>query len=1095
MIRLHYGSNEYELDRFMYESIANSMPSDTILIVPDQFTLQAEEDALKYMRADVLLNLEIMSPGGFGRRVLDSAGSPAGIPVNRYGRYMLLLDIIGGIGTEEEGVFADILRTGMAGRSALAHIVNDGISELKQFGIQPEDLRRIADGVDEGILRGKLYQTADIYSSYQDRISGRFNDSDDLQAEVAARIPGYRRAAGCIFWIYGFDYMSPDMMELICAVSRQASELHIVLTGERNGEEEFDIFQRMTGMIRMKCAEYGETYEETHVPDRYYSEKNAPVRIVKAGSYYEEAETIAVDIMELVRDRGMRFRDIAVICNDLEVRGQIISRVFEQYGIPLFMDRKRSVMQEAAVEFILALIDCVSGKMQFDDVFRMLRTGFSPLSDDECDRLENYCSRYHIRGSRWKKEFTYGENSRDKKELDDMNLMRDRVCRFTDRFGELFHGKQTVKEKTAALYFFLAETVRMPEQLDRCVKDMEDKRLFAHAAAASQIWKVIVDIMDQMVEVMGERTLSDDEYGEILKEGFREVEIGIIPSTADQVILGNMHRTRIGSIRALFTAGANDGVLPEEAVDEGLFSDLEKDEIARVFRRPVGRTGMIRGMEQDLAVYRNLGRADFQLTISWSAQDQNGGELRPSVLVSRYLRRFGSGIEEKSAADSGDGMRLIQTRRGLIPHLAEVFRKAEEERQDPADEWKAAALVMADSPAFSNLKKGLYYSRRSERLDREKVRQLYGNGSQGEELALSPSRIEKYAHCPFSYFIQYGLAPAENRSFDVDSRSVGDLFHYCMMRTAAGLTEEGLPVSDPQSRWMTVTGEELRTALAGYVEDFSDSYRDGVFRFSGRENYIRKRIEEVVYLNASVMIDQVRKGQVVSVCFESGFGRAAGNAFPPVKLMLSGGGAVYIEGIIDRVDIFRGKDEGDPSSYVRIVDYKTGGDHFDLKEAVAGIRLQLIIYLEAAMGGIENARPAGVFYFPAGEKAEDITEKASEEGSVYEINTRLDGVLVKNDAIIEAMDSTIGMNEESLVIPVKRSEKGYANLGKTQRAMEGKAFDEMLDGIGAVIQETAESLARGCVDAAPRRSGSFDACSYCGYGSICHVRITGGSIR
>ncbi|MBR2736422.1 MAG: exodeoxyribonuclease V subunit gamma [Firmicutes bacterium] len=1095
MIQLHYGSIEYEIDRFMYESIASAMPSDTILLVPDPFTLQAEEDALKYMRADVLMNLEIMSPGGFGRRVLGSTGSPAGIPVNRYGRFMLLLDIINGIGTAEEGVFSDILRTGIAGRTALAHMVSDEISELKQFGIGPEDLKQIAEEFDEGILRGKLFQTADIYSAYQARLRGRFNDSDDLQAEVAARIPGYRRVAGCAFWIYGFDYMSPDMMEMVCAVSRQAPELHIVLTGERSGEEEFDMFQRMTAMVRSKCAEYGESYQDSHVPDRYYRKLDADVRIVKAGGFYEEAETIAADIMELVRDQALRFRDIAVICNDLEVRGQIIGRVFEQYGIPLFMDRKRSVKQEAAVEFITALIDCVSGRMQFEDVFRMLRTGFSPLTDEECDLLEIYCSRYHIKGGRWRKPFTYGESRKDQSELEEINRMRASVCGFIDRFEEFFRGKETVREKTAALYLYLAEVVQMPEKLERCVADMENKRLFSHAAAAAQIWKVIVDIMDQMVEVMGDRAMSDEEYGEILKEGFREVEIGIIPSTADQVILGNMHRTRTGSISALFAAGANDGVLPEEAADEGIFSDLEKDEIARVFRKPVGRTGMIRGMEQDLAIYRNLGRAGRQLTISWSAQDQNGGELRPSVLVSRYLRRFGSGIEEKSAAESGDGMRLIQTRRGLIPHLAQVFRKAEEDGTDPPDEWKAAALAAADSPVFLNMKKGLYYSRRSEKLERETVRQLYGKGSASQEIVLSPSRMEKYVHCPFSYFIQYGLAPAENRSFDVDSRSVGDIFHYCMKRTAADLTEEGVPVSDPLSRWMTVTEAELREAISRYVEDFSVSYRDGVFLFSGREHYIRKRVEEVIFLNASVMIDQVRRGRVRAVYFESGFGRAGGNAFPPVKLLLADGGAVYIEGIIDRVDTFRGKDEEDPSNYVRIVDYKTGGDRFNADETKAGIRLQLILYLEAAMGGIENARPAGVFYFPAGEKTEDITGKTAEDGRVYETNMRLDGVLVKKNDIIEGMDSTIGVNEESQVIPVRRSGDEYNNLRNAHRAMESEEFDDMLKGAGSVIQEAAESLAGGCVDAAPGRSGSFDACRYCGYGSICHIKITGGNTR
>ncbi len=1091
MIQIYYGSNEYQLDRFMYETIASRMPSDTIVIVPDQFTLQAEEDALRYMRADVLMNLEIMSPAGFARRVLGSAGSPKGIPVNRYGRYMLLLSLIHGMEEVPTGVFSEFLRTGTSGRSALAHMVNQEISELKQFGVSPEDLRRIAAGFEEeGLLGEKLRQTAGLYSSYQQKIQGRFNDNDDLQNEVAVRVASYRRAAGAEFWIYGFDYMSPDMMDLICAVSRTARGVSLVLTGERIGEEEFDLFQRMTAMLRAKCAERADVYAEEHVPESFFEKKEPVIRLVKAGSFFDEAETVASDIMELVRDQGLRFREIAVICNDLEVRGAIFDRVFEQYGIPLFMDHKRAVLQEPAVEFLCALIDSVAGNLQFDDVFRMLKTGFSPVTDEECDRLERYCSRYHIKSGRWKKDFKYGINEEGEEGLAEINQTRSSVYQFIRYFREMFRDKGTVREKTAALYSFLTETVHMPEKLDRYILEMEEKRLFEPAASASQIWKIIVDIMDQMVEVIGELEMSAEEYGEILKEGFREVEIGIIPSTADQVLLGTMHRTRTGRIKALFVAGANDGVLPEEAAEEGLFSDLEKEEMARVFQKPVGRTGIVQSMEQDLSIYRNLGKAEQQLTISYSAQDMNGGELRPSILVRRYRQRYGSEIEEKSAAESGDGLRLIQTRRGAIPRLAEVLRKAVDDEREPEDSWKAAALVLGDTPSFQSMKRGLYFTRRAERLDRENVRRLYGKG-EGRELTLSPSRMEKFVGCPFSYFVQYGLKPMENRSFDVDSRSVGDIFHYCMKRVAAALTLEGVPVSTPDSPWMTVADEELRTMIAEFTEDFTESYRDGVFGYSGREQYLRERIEEVIFLNAAVMVAQVRKGRIRAIHFEKEFRRGGGGAFPPVRLELADGGTVYIEGIIDRVDEIRGE-ENDPANYLRVIDYKTGDTRFRRQDVTEGIRLQLMIYLEGALGGIPDARPAGVFYFPAGEKSRDVSDMAAEDTDVYTTGTRLDGALIKHDGIIEGMDSTIGMNEESDVIPVRRSGKGYVNLRSSSRVMDSEDFGKMMEEADAVLQDAAEQLAGGSAAVSPKRTGGFNACNYCGFDSICHRKVAGG---
>ena len=1077
----------------MYESIASVMPSETIVIVPDQFTLQAEENALKYMRADVLMNLEIMSRSGFARRVLGSVGAPQGVLVNRYGRYMLLLSILYDMDARE-GVFAEILRKGRAGRSALARMVSDEISELKQFGILPDDLRQIAGRSEEGILKEKLCEIAGLYRVYQEKIRNRFNDSDDLQSEVAARIQGFRRVSESRFWIFGFEYMSPDMMELIVSLSRTAPEVNIVLTGERTGEEEFDLFQRMTVMLKKKCEEHGEPYAEDHVPDTYYRKKEPLFRLIKAGSFYNEAETVASDIMELVRDQGFRFRDIAVICNDLDVRGRIFSRVFEQYGIPLFMDNKRAVIHEPAVEFICALIDSVSGGMRFEDVFRMLKTGFAPLTDVQCDWLEQYASRYHIKGGRWKNSFRYGVSELGKEGLAQINQIRQIVFQFTDSFERMFRGRKTVREKTSALYSFLADTVRMPEQIEKSARELEEKAMFESAASVSQVWKIIVDIMDQMVEVIGDTEMPAEEYSEILKEGFREVEIGIIPSTADQVLLGNMGRTRLGSIKALFTAGANDGVLPEEAAGEGIFSDLEKEEMERIFQKPVGRTGMMHGMEQDLAIYRNLGRAEQQLVISYSSQDANGSELRPSILVRRYLQRYGKDIEEKSAAESGDGMRLVQTRKGLMPRMAEAFRKAADEEREPEDVWKAAALVLSDSSSFLNMKKGLYYTVRTEKLHREKVRRLYGRGRE-TELALSPSRMEKFIRCPFSYFIHYGLKPSEDRSFDVDSRSVGDIFHYCMKMTASALTGEAVPVSDPSSRWMTVSDDELRDMVLRFIDDFSQNYRDGVFGRSGRELYLRKRLEDVIFLNAAVMVDQVRKGRVRSVYFEKEFGKSRGNAFPPIRLELSGGGYISLEGVIDRVDEFSGGQDN-PSSYIRIIDYKTGSDRFRQEEVSSGIRLQLIIYLKGAMGGIRNSLPAGVFYFPAGEKTRDISgEQASDGRDAYIPGSRLDGVLVKEDAVIEGMDATIGINESSDVIPVRRSGNGYVNLRNSARAMDRDAFDQMMKDADAVLLEAAEKLAGGSVDVDPKRAGSFHACSFCGFDSICHRKLTGGKTQ
>lgn len=1085
MINVYYGSCDYAVDRFMYNRIAADMPGRTILMVPDQFTLKAEEDALKYMNADVLMNLEVMSRTGFSRRVLGSTSMPAGVAVNKYGRYMLLSSMLASM-EPDQGVFSNMLVTGRKGRAAQARMLSDEISELKQFGITAADLSGVAGNYGDDVLGGKLAWTADIYRAYQEKISGRFSDSDDSQAAVAARLADFPRVRGCIFWIYGFDYMSPDMMELIYRISEQASAVNIVLTGEKNGAEEFDIFRRMTSMLKEKCAGHGAAYSEEHVPEEYRSEKNPEISVIGAGGFYEEAETIASDIVSLVRDRGFRYRDIAVICNDLDVRGAMIRRVFEQYGIPLFVDKKRAVMQEPAVEFICAMIDSVAGGMQYNDVFRMLASGFSPLADEQCDRLAMYCERYHIKSGRWKKDFKYGLDEEGQDGLAEINQSRKAVYDFMEKFRSAFRSGNTVKEKTAALYEFLTDTVNMPRRMAESAEELEGRGMHEYAETAAQVWKMIVDIMDQMVEVIGGEKIDNDEYGEILREGFEAVEIGIVPSTADQVLLGTMRRTRTGNIRALFVAGANDGVLPEDTDSESIFTDREKEEIENSLGRAAGSTGMLRSMEQDLAIYRNLGRAGDVLTILYSSQDPDGKELRPSVLVHSYLSRYGEDIRRGSAADSADLLRLIQTPGGTVPRMAEELRKAYDHDEAPADEWKAAALVMTGTPQFENMKRGLFYSWRSESVSRKNVESLYGRGKSGS-FELSASSIERYSRCPFSFFISYGLKPKENREFDVDSRSVGDIFHYCLKRASAALSVEGLPVTDPSSPWMTVTEEDLRAMISEYAADFAENYREGVFGYSAREKYMLERAEEVIYMNVAVMINQVRKGHIKAVFFEEAFGPGRGRAFPPIRLELAGGGTVYLEGRIDRVDVLRGSETD--SDYVRIIDYKTGADKLDRRNVESGVQLQLMIYLKGALGAGGNAAPAGVFYFPAGEKTDDISDRAGDESEAYGSDSRLNGILVKDDDVIRSMDDSLDTADRSDVIPVIRTKSGYK---KSASLMDREEFEEMMDSVDHILSAAAEGFASGRMDVAPNKTGSYDPCRFCGYRSICHVDVTGG---
>lgn len=1092
MLNMYFGSADFDLERFMFGQAAERMPDPAIVMVPDQFTLQAERDALEYMRADTLLNLEIMSRSGFTRKILDSTGHPAGIPVTKYGRFMLLAGIVRKSGPG--GVFSEYIRGSRAARTSFSQMLNDEISELKQFGIMPDDLRVMSEAFDGSVLGKKLSQTADIYQAYQEKTAGTYNDNDDLQRAAAEQMGDFARIKDTVLWVYGFEYMAPAMMELIVSAAEYAPAVNVVFTGEDENRPEYDMFHRMTSALRTKCEEHGVELKAHEVPEKYRDIRSPKVTIAAAGDFYTEAEAAAGRIAELVRDEGLRYRDIAVICNDMEVRGPIIARAFRQYGIPLFFDSRRPVMQEPAIEFICALIDCAAGGRQFDDVFRMLRTGFGPVDGSECDRLEMYCRRYHIKSGRWKKDFRYGEEEEGIEGLAEINRMRADVSDFLGSFEDLFRDKLTVREKTEALYYFLTDTAGMYDRIQAAADDLEARNMRESAETARQMWKTVIGIMDQMVQVAGDDETDAEEYSEMFREGLSQLEIGLIPATGDQVLLGSMQRTRTGDIKALFVMGANDGVLPEEGSADGIFSDLEKRAVEERFRA-VGRTDAARNMEQDLDIYKNTSRVSGWLFISYASQDIEGSEIRPSSLIQSIRNRYKEqDIEELDIGDLTEPMRLIQTKGGTAPRLAAVLRKAADSGEGPEDAWKAASILLYGSSSFEAMKEGLFFTRKAEKLRRSTVEDLYSKDVGGRKaVTLSASRIEKFSRCPFSFFVAYGLRPKENRPFDVDSRSIGEIFHYCFMRAVKELSAKGMPVDSLQeSLWLRAGEADVRGAVERYVDEYTESYREGVFGYSDYSIYIRERLKEAVFVNVWIMVTQVRKGRIRRIHFEKEFRRGSRSAFPPVELTLESGRTVCLEGKIDRIDEIaaRGDEE---HTYVSIIDYKTGSDKFKLQQVEAGIMLQLMIYLKGAMGGIRDAKPAGVFYFPAREHVVDVTEHPhiSDDSLKAEImkESVLDGIINGGEGIVESMDSSLEAGQNSMVIPVSRNKD--SSIGKSAKILAPEKFDELISDVDEILEQAASRLSDGSADADPKVAGGFDACTFCGYRSICGIELTG----
>ncbi len=1126
MLHIYYGRENLDKEKFLFDQIAAELardPRKILLLVPDQFTLQAERNAFAYLGMDGLMDLEVMSQSRLGSKVLAEVGGSGKVPVDKYGRHMLLAKIL-----SEENDRLEAFR-GMNRKSSFIEMANNLISEMKQFNASPDDILHILQETEEtSMLHRKLKDIHRIYEKYEALIEGKYLDTEDYLNLFISKIGQSRLIRDSVVWISGFDYFTPKTLNVIEQLMLTAKEVGVVLTADRSSgaggcamppeSRDDDLFELTRGLmhkLKATAERNGIGCKEAHIDGSYripsgekaaalvhleqelyaqpYQKSTAgnSIALCQAANFYSEAETAAAKIIHLTRDEGLRYRDILVICNDMETRASVIKRVFADYGLTAFLDKKRDVLHHPSIEFITALIDITANGWLYEDVFRMLKTNLAPVSFEDCEDLENYAVKYRIRGGRWKTDFTYGAKAEGEEALQRINGIRARVYDYISAFETEFKQKKTVRDRTAAIYGFLTENAKLPERIESLIAFLMEENQYEYAEEASQIWSVIIGIFDQLIELIGDEEISAEDYGVILKTGFEAVEIGLLPPTIDQIIVGTMQRTRVGNIKALLVLGANDGLLPAAALSESL---LNEDEKTALYKRGIEicKIDDLRAKEEKLAVYKNLSRPYRCLWMSYSASDLEGKESKQSVLFDKIRKIYTDIKVTKDILNEEDPMVLIEAPGSALKHMTEALRSAME-GMPLKEEWLTAYRWYENNSEqrLRPVKEGLLFTNKLEKMNKDVIGKLY-NRDPSLELSLSPSRLERFSRCPFSHFVNYGLKPDERRIFEIAGREIGDVYHYCFMKLSERLSEPGTEITDPRSPWMNIEREQCQQMIDTFIEDAALEYREGILVQGEEERYRGLRMKKVCGEAAWALVEHVRTGRIQSVFFESEFGRALGKRFPPIEVQL-GGETVYIEGKIDRVDILKGG-IGDSGRYVKIIDYKSGKERFDTEEAKAGWRLQLMLYLRAAMGAnsFEANRdnpykPAGVFYFEIAEPQIDITE-IPEEDYAEKVRAerrkkfKLDGVVLDNQSIIESIAGEFSGYSD--ILPIKKTKEGYA--GSTdKKLLKEEDFSELLDTVSGKVAELCSELSEGSIEIRPKKVKDETACRFCRYKSIC----------
>ncbi|URZ07129.1 helicase-exonuclease AddAB subunit AddB [Clostridium felsineum] len=1110
-LRFIYGRAGSGKSQFCISSIKNRIEKGgdrpLILIVPEQFSFQSEKSILDLIGEKSINRVKVISFKRLAYRVFDEVGGIAREYMNSSGKSMLFYHIMNNLKSEFK-VF------GLSARQkGFVNTISDTISEFKKYELTTDLLRETIDNVEDEELKNKLHDLSLIYDEFNRLLYKNYIDPDDDLTILKEKIKYSEMLSGAEIWLDEFSSFIPQQYGVLEELLKRCTRVNIALTMEYESiPMDDDIFSvtKNTERRMIKIAQdnnvsidkpvnlnkrpfyrFKNSYELGMIeknlysfPYEIYKDKPKKIQIFKTSNLYTEVEDIARNIIKFVREDNVRFSDIAVVTGNLEGYEKTVAVIFKEYGIPFFIDKNKDIEDNTLIILIRSIMDIFIKNWSYETVFRYLKTGFVDIDIDEIDILENYVLAAGIKGKKkWTDKWTYdvysdslsGEISEENKEkIEKVNEIKDKFLKPLLDFRKKVLRKNNVTEICTALFEFLHD-INVPVAVEKMVDEFRKNGRQILANEYSQIWNILMELMDQLVEVMGNEKVNLEQFSRILFIGIKEHKMGLIPSSLDQVLVGSIDRLKSHAIRFLYIMGVNDGVFPSAAMEEGILSDRDR-EVLMSKGVELAKDTKTQAMEQRFLVYTAITNSSEYLFLSYPIADYEGKTLRPSLIINRIKTLFPKIIEKSDvikAENDEEDMKLISSTVPTFNEMISSFRKEIDEEDKISSIWHDVYRWYAKNEKWAekceSMFKAIAYTNQVDYISKEKALKLYGGS-----LKMSVSRLEKYIECPFSYYVQYGLKIKDRKIFTLTPPDLGSFMHKVIDKFCENIKDENID-------WKDVNEDICEQKIYKIVDQEVEGRGGSILNSSPRYSYITSRLKRILKRTATIVAEQFRRGSFRPVGYEVAFEN--GGNYPPIKVILDDNTEVILTGRIDRIDML----EKDGNTYIRIVDYKSGNKIFKLSDVYYGFDIQLLLYLNAILEN-ENVDeddrflPGAILYFtmddPIVKGKENLTDNQIKDEIMKSL--KMKGLLISDPEVVKEMDRE--MEGSSLIIPASIKKDG--TLGRSSAATK-QQFEMLIKHVRNLVVKNCEKLLMGDIKIRPYKKGKDKPCDYCTYSSIC----------
>lgn len=1094
------GKSEY-VQNLAIKLALEDRKNNVLMIVPDQFTMQTQWAMANAHPDGGIINIDVLSFSRLPRKVFEEVGQPKRMLLDDTGKCLLIKRGAAKIKDNLHVLSRGMENAGWSGE------VKSVISEFMQYNIAPSDLDGIQDKCRSQALKLKIADLKIIYEAFLKECEEKYITKEEILDLFIERLPLSKKVAKSVVIFDGFTGFTPIQIKAIAAVLNVAKDVYITFPFDNDLSENphkindkdntiFDLTKRNmddiakeydpTGVNILDDIRLTENYRHKNNPELAFLEKNlfrkgnakshseGAIEINRCSDVDNECRILCEALIKEIQKNNYRYRDVAVVCADMTKYQKPLAKYLSRYNIPYYMDSNRSIAANPLVKYILSLADILKNNFKTEDVLRFLRTGVSPLSEDEIDELENYIYARGIKGiSKWREEFVYKseEQRKNSESLDKINSYR---ASFYGIFKDITK-EGTGKRKLSVWLnqiFTILDKGNAYDRMAEMAEELREEGLIGEAMEYEGVYNKVIELFDDLTDLMGDEDYSIKELSDILKVGFSEIRVGVLPQKVDSLLVGDMQRTRLKEIKELFILGVNDGNIPKSSAGGGLLSVPDKEELKEADCKLSPTSSELAFIEQ-LYIYLNLTKPTDKLYISFASVGGKGDSLIPSYLIEVLLnmfeglainnrgndtpKLFRQDIKEETAKLLGlyvTGIANEEQEKTLFENIG-IIRSFE-----GGNEW--CEKIIAN--AFREYK--------AKSLDKEVARNLYG-----DLLTVSVSTLEKFAACRYAHFVTYGLSLCDREKFGLESVDMGNLSHDILEKVGEKLNEEGLDFSTAE---VTVSESEVDAA----IELLTKEYNGDLLVSDEKTKYYVRQLARIMKRTVKTLGFQLSKGKYKPEMYEMKFEKM-------YDLATSEDGntkRVELKGRIDRTDIY---DDGSNKSYVKIIDYKSSSHKLDPKMLEEGLSLQLAIYMKNAIETIKerypnkDVLPAAMLYYAIDDPFSDSRNDAEADIRKKLIPV---GAIVNDDTVMESLDSDLavpGTKSEAVKITKKKDNTpdSYSNVFSSEE------FDSMLIKAEEKAKELAGDILSGCIDINPYLEKNKTACDFCPIRGYCGFDI------